>query len=83
MQYQMERRATKVEFFLLCSVRDAGLKKYYIMVYKGKGLVGDRVSLAKKLRRFGVKFFAKVVILNGRVLPKSTEVVVGSSNFSL
>ena len=83
MQYQMEHRATKVGFFLLCSVRNAGLKKYYIMVSKGKGLVGDRVSLAKKLRRFGVKSFAKVVILDGRVLPKSIEVVVGSSNFSL
>ena len=53
--YSLERRENNAGSFLLCSVRDSGLKKHYVVFLEGKGLVGGWVLRAKKLRLLGVE----------------------------
>ena len=62
----MERRANKAGSFLLCSVRDAGLKKHCIVFPEGKGLVGGWGLLAKKLRILRVE--PKVSRIGGSIV---------------
>ena len=53
-KFKLKYRSNKASRFLLRSVRDVEAKKYWLVFLEGKGLVGGRFLLAKKLRALGV-----------------------------